>query len=259
MNRFSIFLRLLGVTCFAICVTGLSGSILKESQYWPEKVTVHKTLTGRMFENPISAGREWVFLRTDDETVLVDMGHNGVFALEPSDTDVVQRIRANKQRGIVNERGLFSYRHAKWFYEVSTKVGLKIESLDDYEAFVLFYFNYEPDGETAKVISKLLADGGGSLLGRSDTGVLLLPNQNLIAEGLSHEFLEDGLNAPVIAPYKRSSFEHAQQHFPEKRGDIVVIDKNGQVFAQFFFSDLGENASADALHAILKRVLAENK
>lgn len=231
-------------------------ALLDESQYWPDKITVKKEVTGRMHGNAVPAGREWIFLRYEEGKCLVDMGHNGIFRFEPEDTDIVERIRRNEKERPSDFQGLFTHRFTKAFFDPATLKGYQFGGpLESCEYFLLIFFDYQQGSVQAATLGEFVRDHAASLKDKMDVGTLLVPSGNIIAGKMVEDYLQDGLNAPTIAPYKHEAMLYTLQYEPDKQGDVLLVDKSGRFLGHFFLSDLSSESRAESLHKAVVKML----
>lgn len=251
---FSIFFLML-------CMGNAQGlddsSLLEESRFWPMNVTVLDKIVGKTHGNTVPAGGEWAFLRYENGLCLVDMGHNGIFRFKVDQTDLLERMRRISKERTYPFQGLFTFRYTKSFYlPESPERGLTLGALDEYDYFVLFYFNYEKSSEAVAEVATVidtLKDPGSAM---SDIAVLLLPENDFRADGLLDSYVADGLTAPTILPFWTNPIRYALSHDVERNGDVVIVDKFGKILGQFFQSDLQASTTRldliDSIETILK-------
>ena len=184
----SIFLYFLRVLLLSLgMIIHLSGyaasgsNLFEASKFWPEKVTVSAEITGVKHGNVVKPGKEWVFLRYQDGKCLVDMGHNGIQALDVEDTDILERMTKISEERTFPFQGLFTYRYTKSFYDPKTLRGLQLGDLDPYDYFVLFYFDYESSIDVTKTLKEFIQKYANELNTEMKVEVLLLPGGNIIA------------------------------------------------------------------------------
>lgn len=259
MNK-RLLTRFLAVLIFMSSV--LSGeevgaqTLLYASSFWPNKVTVNVDVVGKKHGNQVPAGREWMFLRCQDGKCLVDMGHNGIFALDPEDTDLIPRIQSNMQERPEDYQGLFTHRYTKTFYNPDTLKAYQLGGeLEEFERFILFYFDYDQENKQSAAIGDFVSQYQNAMKERHGMCVLLLPESNVIADDVVDEFIKDGFKAPTVVPFMREGALYTLQHKPKEKGDVVIVDKNGLILGQFFLSDFGDNYEHKMMLNIIDEIL----
>ena len=229
-------------------------NLLNESKFWPERVTVNVEITGVTYGNTVKSGQEWIFLRYEDGKCLVDMGHNGIHTFAADDTDIAERISNISKKRAFPFRGLFTHRYTKSFYDPKKMRGLQLGDLDQYEFFVLFYFDYESGSNVAKTLAEFIQKYLNELNTEMKLEVLMLPSGNIIADGKLSDYIADGLVARTATPFMLKGMVHTLKHDYKIKGDVVLIDKFGKVIKQFFLSNLTSDGD---LIKIFKDTLAE--
>jgi hypothetical protein len=243
----------LGVTIHLFGYAASDSSVLEHSKFWPEKVTVNIEVTGVKHGNSVKPGREWIFLRYQDGKCLLDLGHNGIHALNVEDTDILERVTKISEENFFPFQGLFTYRYTKSFYDPKTLRGFQLGDMDQFDYFVLFYFDYESGSNTAHILGDFIRNYAEKINAEIKLAVLLIPSNNIIADGALSDYIADGLVAPTATPFMLKGMMHTLKHDYEIKGDVVLIDKFGKIIEQFFLSKLD---SRD-LSEILKNTLEE--
>jgi len=250
------------VAFFICCISFLHssvelgrGSLPSRSMYWPLKVTVHKAIVGKMHGNTVTGGQEWEFLRYQNGKCLVDMGHNGIFKLNIEDTDLLERMALSAEEKRPPYQGLFTYRYTKSFFDPVSLKGYQLWGpLEQYEYFVLFYFDYKEGSNDVTLIGDFISHHIDNVKASFDLGVLLIPSGNIVANKEIESYITDGLNAPTAVPLMREGLIHTLQHHAKSNGDVVILDKNGFILEQFFLSDLGDGRNHMSLYDSLSGV-----
>ena len=228
-------------------------SLLSESRFWPEKITVNSEVIGVTHGNVVKPKKEWVFLRYQDGKCLVDMGHNGIHALNVEDTDILERVAKISKERTFPFQGLFTHRYTKSFYDPKTLRGFQLGDLDQYDYFVLFYFNYESGSDTTNILGDFISNYMEEMKAKMNLMALLVTSNNVLADGLLSDYIADGLVAPTATPFLYKGMVHTLKHDHETIGDVVLVDKFGKVIKQFFLSELDARILFETLkHAIEK-------
>lgn len=232
-------------------------SILDNSKFWPEKVTVNVEITGVKHGNIVKPGSEWMFLRYENGKCLVDMGHNGIHALNVKDTDVLERVKKISEENIFPREGLFTYRYTKSFHDPKTLRGLQSGDLDKYDYFALFYFDYESGSKVTEVLSNFVKNYTNKAESKLNLKVLFIVSNNLLKEKQLSDYITDGLFAPTSTPFLYESTVYTLAHDHEKKGDVVLVDKFGKVIKQFFLSKVDDDKLFKTLKDALEKEAAD--
>ena len=256
----SVVLHLLRSLALSLAITiHVSGyatsdsSILESSQFWPDKVAVNVETIGVKYGNIVEPGKNWIFLRYQDGKCLVDMGHNGIHALNVEDTDILERVTKISEERTFPFQGLFTYRYTKSFYNPETLRGFQLGDMDPYDFFLLFYFDYESGSHLVEVLGEFIQGYLNELNTEMKVEVLLLPSGNVIVEKKLENYISDGLVAPTITPFLCEGTIYTLKHDHEVKGDVVLVDKFGKVIEQFFIAPL----DAQDILRITKEVLSD--
>lgn len=242
---------------FSETVSEQEHEFYERSKFWPLKVAVHKEVIGDKHGNLVRPGREWDFIRYQRGKVIVDMGHNGIFDFLPMETDLSERMTENQQTRTFPFRGLFTFRFTKWFFDPSTLKGYQLGGpLEKFDYFILLDFKFDSSSQHVRKLGEVVSKSVITLNEKFDTGILLLPSEDIVSEGTVDEYLELGFNAPTIVSFLRAGMLHVLYHNSEQNGDILVVDKYGKVLGQFFFSDLGDNRTEEILLNTVRSLLS---
>lgn len=262
----SVLLHLLRPLALSLAITiHLSGhthsdsSILEHSKFWPEKVTVNSEVTGATHGNIVKPGNEWIFLRYQDGKCLVDMGHNGIHALNAEDTDILERVTKISKERTFPFQGLFTHRYTKSFYDPKTLRGFQLGDLDQYDYFVLFYFNYESGSDTANILGDFISNYMEEMKAEMNLMALLATSNNVLANKTLLDYISDGLVAPTATPFLYKGMVHTLEHDHETRGDVVLVDKFGKVIEQFFLSKLDDKALYETLKQAVEKEASKSR
>ncbi|PXA03759.1 hypothetical protein DDZ13_10730 [Coraliomargarita sinensis] len=235
-----------------------SDELLTVSKYWPKQVAVQREVLGQTHGNQVPPGRHWEFIRYEHGKCLVDMGHNGIFAFNPEDTDLLERVRKNQRDRTFPYRGLFTFRYTKSFFNPETNRGYQLGGdLEQYEYFILFYFNYDAVDIPASAIGDLVKNEKGKLNRNYNAEILLVPDLSVSDQGNLENYLAEGFVAPTVIPFMRDGLMHSLHHKPQEKGGVVVLDKFGQIKGQFFLKDLGQDLSGQNIFNALKGILGK--
>jgi len=243
---------------FVLVLSGEEVSVLyEESSYWPTRVQVDEEVVGQTHGNKVEPGAEWTFLRYQGGDCIVDMGHNGIHAVDAKNTDLLDRMRHYQKTRKFPFQGLFTFRSTKSFYmPESPEKGLELGVFDEYDYFVLFYFEYSHEEPASQLIGEFLRAEAKTLERDNRAKVLLLPENNVQVAGLVEDYKADGFTNPTVIPFLYSSLEHSLYHRPNQKGDVVLVDSFGKILGQFFLDDIPD-AKTEDLARVLETILQE--
>lgn len=220
------------------------------SDYWPHEVRTKIALTGKMHGNTVPVGSKGILIRVENETALVDFGHNGIHHLSLQDTD----FNASFKHGSKRLRGLFSERYEKMFYMPFDLKGLRHGELGSFDYFVIVYFEFDPALE-ASLLSNTLAVYDKLFIREYNTQILLLPYGATAPHMTS--FIKQKFNYPTVADHLKKSFIYANQHEPMRMEGTVLIDDNGRILYRSFQEDLSFEDNFRSLKRALKKETAK--
>lgn len=230
-----------------------SQSTISEHEYisdsWPHQLRTKTPLTGKMHGNTVPVGTKGILIRVENETALVDFGHNGIYRLPLTDTDFDTLLK----HGSKQSHGLFSERYEKMFYMPFDLQGLRYGELGSFDYFVIVYFDFEPALEVSS-LSNILAVYDKLFIREYNTQILLLPYGATAPHMRS--FIKQRFNYPTVADHLKKAFIHANQHEPMQMEGTVLIDDNGRIVYRSFQADFSFEDSFRSLKKALKRETA---
>ena len=219
------------------------------SDSWPYELRTKTPLRGKMHGNTVPAGTKGILIRVENETALVDFGHNGIHHLPLADTDFDALFKHGSKRS----HGLFSERYEKMFYMPFDLQGLRYGELGSFDYFVIVYFEFDPSLE-ASSLSNILAVYDKLFIREYNTQIMLLPYGATAPHMRS--FIKQNFNYPTVADHLKKSFIHANQHEPMQMEGTVLIDDNGRIIYRSFQEDFSFEDSFRRLKKALKRETA---
>lgn len=218
-----------------------SDELAKRSECWPERIATRVALTGETHGNTLRAGTEGMLVRIDPEgTALVDFGHNGIFSLSVSDTDVVERAERLSIKRTAESQGLFTFRYTKSFYDPETNRAYQLGDWDRFDRFVLIYLPGELVGALELPVAEFVSSYREQLVSDYKTELCIIPYNLPPAEVTTGSLVSLEVSAPRVVPFHQRGVIHSLQHYPDLRGGIVAIDKNGRILKRIDLKMLQE-------------------
>lgn len=242
MEKIRPTVSFIGFSCILILIVTFSGcgttSNTKadlspsesESDRWPNTVKTKIPLIGELHGNTVPIGTTGFLIRVEDDTILLDLGHNGIHRLRISDTNFREQFENPSERNF----GLFADRYEKMFFMPTDSEGLRKGELQPFDYFVNVYFDFYPS-KTKSSLANILRIYGPILKDDLNTQILLIPHRDPFKH--NQKYLEQGFDFPTITGFLRKGFVHANQHGPEGRSGIVVVDRNGRILMRSFDED----------------------
>lgn len=223
--------------------------LARMSEFWPERVATSVGLVGELHGNNIQPGFEGLLIRVEEDGVLLDFGHNGIFLLPIDQTDLADRVAKLKLSKSTNDRGLIAKRHTKSFYNIDLS---RPHGAHDFDQIMYFIFIYTRiDGNRLTDIEKVF--GKDSIFSNAaDVQPLLLP--------LSAEYPDDletsDVSIPIVMPYHREALIRGLAFESDESEEFIVLtDKNGRILSVFPL-DFAEGESG--LPSSINRLISED-
>ena len=152
-------------------------SLVETSDYWPARVSYNNEFIGEMHGNKVPAHSEGLLVRVEDDHCIIDYGHNGIVAVPYDHTDIIKRIKANKQAKKLDQLS-FAFRWIKSFYVPSKRRPCQFEDYREHRQFLIVFFSPDSHLEAALALchnKKVLND-------IEPDSILLIPDQELSLE-----------------------------------------------------------------------------
>ncbi len=254
-------LRVKSLVPFLICALRLSQpglwaeetravDYLSSSDYWPESVALVQPVVSPTDET-LQEGRRGVFIRAEEDVILVDFGRYGLMRLDPDVTDFYEQAKTVVPGSREEDGGLFSSLISRSFFDPETRLQCTPGQYDTGRYYAIAYADI--GGLQWENFSQLIA-------GMSQNSVVdpvcrvqpLIVPLDATKDEMDADMEANPPTAPTMMYFLSKGYQHAWAHHPEK-WPVVIVDRNGYVITRISWAGL-ENAEA-AETKIRKEVL----